>query len=382
LITAIGGGIGEEFDLSKVRYHHIITMSVDAQEMCFVRRRDGPAELVRIGPFIDACIDGSRKASDYEVLCFERRTRRTTFKPIRAAIRHPIEEDLHELRTRFGRKVRVTSSHSVFVWKDGKIQLERGDRLRKGDFVIIPRRIPLVATAPVQVDLVDAFARRAPDLRSSIWLHGPGVERYLQSRVVKGMDPLHPLLQYRVEAPTDLRAELKAIREDRGITQWDVCAATGAKQACTVSEWERGDTLPNVSQFESYLRTIGVGKEGIFRRIRVRMPHLEWVWRQQYNDSGHNRVRSWLRLNDMDQGAAHALPVGGIRIAAEHHGDRGVHRFLPLDERLMTVLGFFVAEGSISKRNGISFAFGPSDGPIIGEIQRSFEELFGARSSV
>jgi DNA gyrase subunit B len=382
LITAIGAGIGEDFDLNKVRYHKVITMSVDGREMCLVRRRNGLAEPVRIGPFIDGCLEGVRNASDYEVLCFERRTRRTAFKPIRATIRHPCEESLFEIRTRYGRKVRVTSSHSVFVWKDGEIGLKRGDEVRPGDYAVVPKRIPLEARAPARVDLVEDLTAAAAELQSSVWLHGPGVERHLERQVRQGMDPRDPSLEFRVEIPANLRAELKTFREDRGVTQWDVCAATGAKQACTVSEWERGDTLPSVSQLKLYLRAIGASREPVFRRVRIRMPHIDWVWRQQYNDSGHNRVRSWLRLNDIDHDAARILPTDSIRIAPEHHGNRDVPRYVPVDERLMRVLGFFIAEGSVSKRNGISFAFGPSDDRIVADLRRSFRELFSTETAV
>ncbi|MGQ0797823.1 MAG: LAGLIDADG family homing endonuclease, partial [Methanobacteriota archaeon] len=382
LITAIGGSIGEEFNLSKVRYHHIITMSVDGNEMCLVRRKNGPTAVVRIGPFVDACIEGRRRTSEYEVLCFERHTRRTAFRSIRAVIRHPCDDDLYEIRTRFGRKVRVTSSHSVFVWDGDGVRLRRGNEIRAGDFVVVPRRVSLRPTARSQVDLFEELAARAQDLQSSLWLHGAGVEEHLRARVLRGMNPSTPLLQYRVEMPSDLRAELKLARQGRGISQWDVSAATGTKQACTVSEWERGDTLPSVSQFVAYLRAVGIRKEPVFRRVRIRMPHLEWIWRQQYNDSGHNRVRSWLRLNDLNLASAQSLPRQWIRIAPEHYGRQSVHRFVLIDERLMTILGFFIAEGSASRRNGISFAYGPSDDAIVAEIRRAFHELFGVRASV
>ena len=38
--------------------------------------------------------------------------------------------------------MRVTSSHSVFVWENGDKRLKRGDEIRPGDYVLAPARLP------------------------------------------------------------------------------------------------------------------------------------------------------------------------------------------------------------------------------------------------
>jgi len=96
LVVALGTAISDEFDISKLRYHKIVIMSVDAQEHVFVRDRSG-VRMTRIGVFIDdVCAKYSRGASDTvsggdlgEVLCFGLKDRTVRFRKIKGVIRHP-----------------------------------------------------------------------------------------------------------------------------------------------------------------------------------------------------------------------------------------------------------------------------------------------------
>ena len=164
LITALGTGIGEEFDISKARYHRVIIMSVDGDECCLVKKR-GQVESVRTGTFIDECLDGLRDVREYEVGCFCPHTFQSVFKPIRSVIRHPIHEPLFEISTACGRSVRVTSSHSVFVYQGGKVRLAKGSEIRPGDQLVVPSRLSLHGTpSGAQRDLENLgaeFARKA-----------------------------------------------------------------------------------------------------------------------------------------------------------------------------------------------------------------------------
>lgn len=147
MISALGTGVGEDFDLEKRRYGKIIIMSVDGDELAFVRDETGMVRSVKIGDFIDACLDGGLDFRRFEVLCFGLEDHHVAFRPIKQVIRHPLEEKLYEITTACGRTVRVTSSHSVFVWENGEKRLKRGDEVRPGDLVLAPRRLPFGAAA-------------------------------------------------------------------------------------------------------------------------------------------------------------------------------------------------------------------------------------------
>jgi len=143
MITALGTGIGEDFDLSKARYGKVIIMSVDGDELAFVRDEQGIIRSVKVGDFIDACLDGRLDYRRFSVLCFGLEDHKCAFRPIQKVIRHPLSETLYEITTECGRSVRVTSSHSVFVWENGEKKLKRGDEIRPGDLVLAPARVPL-----------------------------------------------------------------------------------------------------------------------------------------------------------------------------------------------------------------------------------------------
>ncbi|MFN3689680.1 MAG: DNA gyrase subunit B, partial [Fimbriimonadales bacterium] len=82
LITALGTGIsldangnlssGESdsrFDISKLRYHRIVVMSVDYAEPCLVKDPSGTIRFVHIGEFIDQRIEAQDDVSCWQVLC-------------------------------------------------------------------------------------------------------------------------------------------------------------------------------------------------------------------------------------------------------------------------------------------------------------------------
>jgi len=298
MITAIGTGVGEEFDVEEARYHRIVMMSVDGDEHAFVRDDDGRVRFVKIGEYIDRAIEADGEGFEgHEVLCFGRADHETTFKPIDQVIRHENDEPLYEIQTAYGRSLKVTGSHSVFVLRNGSVQLAYGNEIEPGDEVVAPRRLPLDGgNDPERVDLLEELVARSERLESEIYARGEGIEEMFERSVP--------------------------------------------------DEYAGGD------------RAVPL----------VEVPE---------------QVRECVRIAELDEADLRHIPDDThVELTPEHDADHGIDRYLDVDETLMDLLGFWVAEGSCSPRNGLRLAMGPNNQPFVEKYRNAIEHVFGVPGKV
>jgi DNA gyrase subunit B len=113
-------------------------------------------------------------------------------------------------------------------------------------------------------------------------------------------------------------------------------------------------------------------------RVSPAPSRLARTWDSQYRASGANRVRPYVRLSDLTAEDLEWLSDReDLELSPEHYGAQAVPRHLPVNADLMKLLGFYVAEGSCSSRNGVRFAIGRRNEVVAEEMARAIEAVFG-----
>ena len=372
LITALGAGIGEKFDITKIRYHRVIVMSVAGEEPTLVMDKRGQTHFVKVGEFIDDCFAGRRNKDDYQVACFDLETGETRFKPIKAVIRHPHPEPLHKITTMYGRSVTVTASHSVYVLEDGQIRLKKGNEVRVGDRLVAPRRLPRSIKAPKRVDLVETFLRAG--LTDGLYLKGEVVRGLAARRVLAALEKPELWFEQRVAIEPEGWRALAAHRRNTNLTLAQTASAIGVKQAATICEWETSRSRPIESHFRSYLDALRW--EGPIAHMLLPSKIEEAITRPDDSKNAHWRVISdyqpFPQLTEVE-----LIGLGSeVQIVPRAHQNKAFGRYLTMDANLAWFLGWYLAEGTLSKHQ-VSLNLGTKDEAFIPELCKTIQAIFG-----
>ena len=382
LISALGTGIGDNFGLEGLRYGRVVIMSVDGSELTFIKDPKGQVRAVQMGNFIDGLIEARENPSAYQVLSFNHITGKIGFKPIKSVIRHDHDGPLYEIETAYGRRVRVTSEHSVFIADEqGRPALKRGDQVQAGDFLVAPAYAPLAGKTPKEIDLLRLFLETGATQENDLLVRGPGVEEWYRTKVRQEYADDPQMTGLRVMIPPPIGESLKMRRQALGLSQLEICKTVGIRQPATYYAWERGDSRPTLTHFLRYADTLGLDRETALSQVTVGESRLDHVWKTQYRAAPRNRVRNYVPLSTLTQNDL-SLINDDVTLTPLHYADQAVPRYLPVNASLMLILGFFVAEGSLSKRNGIRLAIGRRNHVHVQELQTAIREVFGLEPSL
>jgi DNA gyrase subunit B len=373
LITALGLGIkGEEFDASNLRYHRIVIMSVAGDEPTLVMDDTGRTEFVSIGGFIDDCIEGRRTTERYQVISFDPVTHATRFRPLKAVIRHSHEEPMYKITTRYNRSVKVTSSHSVFVYEDGEVRLKKGNEIKPGDWLVASRRLPRPTETPTRVDLLKTLYRAG--LTQSLYLQGEDVRQIASQRVLAKVTRPDQWNEPRVTLDSAGWQQLITQRQGLGISQKQVATTVGVKQPITISHWERGMNRPTLPDFLSYLDAIGGNDNVSYETLPSKLDDCL----AQDDTSKNARWREVSNYKPFEYFTPSELAQLGddVQLVPQAHTNKAFNRYLPITPELMWFLGWYVAEGTLSQHQ-VSLSLGKKDEPFIPELITAIEKVFG-----
>jgi DNA gyrase subunit B len=374
LITALGTGIGEKFDINKLRYHHVIIMSVDGNEPTLVQHPDERIELVKIGQFIDDCVEGRRDSRGYKVISFDERAGETRFRPLNEVIRHRNEEPLYRITTRYGRSITVTGSHSVYVLEDGAITLRRGSQVKIGDQLVASRSLPRRNGKPRPIDLLLTFVRAG--VTADLYIKGESARALAASRMIASLAVPELWTEPRVVLASDEWRRLAAHRAEGQQTLQAVANTLGVKQAATISQWETGRSRPIQPSFDSYLRAINWSEPLAHQLIPSKIE-------EEFDRDTSSKNAKWRVISDyqpMDGLTDEDLLGIGhdIQIVPRAHENKVFDRYLGITPELMWFLGWYVAEGSLSKHQ-VSLSLGRKDEPFLEELKQVIWDVFGEK---
>jgi DNA gyrase subunit B len=105
---------------------------------------------------------------------------------------------------------------------------------------------------------------------------------------------------------------------------------------------------------------------------------LERIWEEQYRGAPANRVRPYVRLATLEAEDLEWFEGReDLELTPEHYANKGISRFVNVTPELMTLLGFYLAEGSCSDRNGVRLSIGRSNERFLDEMAEAFTHVFG-----
>jgi len=143
--------------------------SVDGECLCPIKN-SGRMKLVKIGEYIDEWMEKGKplyiKENNCEVLdvraqdikALGLKDGKIDWCKVNFLVRHPTES-LLKIFTGGGFNIKVTPSHSVMVLKEGKLQSFKASMLQKGDYLIMPKFMPLEERKPQVISLANEFAK-------------------------------------------------------------------------------------------------------------------------------------------------------------------------------------------------------------------------------
>jgi len=151
-------------------------MSVDYEEPIMIRE-NGIIKIEKIGEFVDKFYTSKEGdanpvfINNAETAAFNAKTFKTEWWPIQYVFKHKIDKELFEVILDTGRKVKLTSGHSIYVFENGEIKTKTTDKIRTGDYVVIPKKLPNNNFEVKEFNLAKELLNLPETCKKNIFLH-------------------------------------------------------------------------------------------------------------------------------------------------------------------------------------------------------------------
>jgi intein/homing endonuclease len=143
--------------------------SIDGEE-CIVIKDKNLIKTVKIGEFVDK--NENNYFHSFSALSPTKNPERVDFFPINNFLKHSMVEDLYEIVTEKGYRVKTTASHSVIVAEDYKLKPKKVSELKpKKDHLLLTLKVPNNQKMK-GINLIGLIINEQPELISQIRVKG------------------------------------------------------------------------------------------------------------------------------------------------------------------------------------------------------------------
>jgi len=148
--------------------------SVDGDCLCPIKNSN-KIRLVKIGEYVDDLMEKRRPifvkenncqvldVKDLNVQSLGLKNGKIDWQRVNFLVRHPLSSNLLKIFTQGGFNIKTTPSHSVLMLKNGRIVSFEAGKLKKGDYLIMPKTIPQGENKISKISLAEEFIKKGKE---------------------------------------------------------------------------------------------------------------------------------------------------------------------------------------------------------------------------
>jgi intein/homing endonuclease len=226
------------------------------------------------------------------------------WRRIQEVIKHPRRTEIYKIKTQNGYEIETTSCHSVYVWEEGQSVLKEAGKIKIGDVLIFPLRLPRT-DQEIAIDLTGALVENRRNKEIFV-------------RLRKGLVEEVPA-QANIDLGLSAWRKFQNRRESIGISRYKMAEAAGVYKTA-IQQWESksDNVMPKFGQLKPYLEAMGESLDN--EDYSIYLPIRDW----------HQEGRD-----------------NGIRFFLDNH-TREIKVKFNLDEKLAYFLGWYLGDGCAS----------------------------------